>query len=259
MPANTGSSSYAAVQSGSGGGECYLFEVDLATCIPFADGPIGYSWRFADLGTTNVLAGTFPFLSCVQSCSSSGPDRQGMVDLLDKYSPPGTFLTTFTFDTSAFDSSGNYFTSISMEISELVDVESVATTWNSQGVNTDVLSSGAIVIGRSWETAIALAHGHGAAGPTSIRVRVSSINGPNLTSPTGHPYELLIAGPLGLSWTDVHDGATADHEPDFPVPNDPALVGLPWAAQGTVVGGGRADLTTARCGVIGSRDDVADP
>ena len=51
----------------------------------------------------------------------------------------------------------------------------------------------------------------------------------------------------------------ADYEPDFAVPCDSALVGLPWAAQGTVVGGRRIDLTTARCGVVGSVDFVADP
>jgi len=79
------------------------------------------------------------------------------------------------------------------------------------------------------------------------------------TQARDHPFELLVAGPVLFTSTDVHDGATADHEPDFAVPNDPSLLGLPWAAQGTVVGGGRIDMTSARCGVVGSIDAVADP
>jgi len=57
----------------------------------------------------------------------------------------------------------------------------------------------------------------------------------------------------------VHDGSSADFEPDFSIPCDASLLGLTWAAQGTVLGGGRADLTSARCGVVGSIDVVADP
>jgi len=258
LPGNTGSSSYTALTQFTGSVLCYWFDLDLATSLSFADGPIGYSWRFVDVGTTNVLAGTFPYLSCVQSCLSSGPDAQGMVDLLDQYSPPGALRSTFSF--GSFPSGGfQFFTSISMKIGELVQTEAVATSWNGQGINTDVLSTGAIVMGGSWEAAIALGHAHGASGPTSLRVRTACINGPNLTSPTGHPFEVLITGPVSLTWTDVHDATSADFEPDFAVPNDPALQGLVWAAQGTVLGGGRADLTSARCGTIGSIDLVADP
>jgi hypothetical protein len=194
LPGNTGSSSYTALTQFTGSVLCYWFDLDLATSLSFADGPIGYSWRFVDVGTTNVLAGTFPYLSCVQSCLSSGPDAQGMVDLLDQYSPPGTLRSTFSF--GSFPSGGfQFFTSISMKIGELVQTEAVATGWNGQGINTDVLSTGAIVMGGSWEAAIALGHAHGASGPTSLRVRTACINGPNLTSPTGHPFEAIDRGP----------------------------------------------------------------
>jgi len=254
LPGHTANCSVISMPIGTCG-SCFSVSVLLDDCIAFADGPIGYSWRFVDFGTTTVLAGTFPFLSCVQSCSGVGPDAQGMVDLIDQYCPPGGPANTFTFGTTP---QGSYFTSIAMEIREVTDAEASAASWNSQGINTDVLSSSAIAIGSTWETAIALGHAHGAAGPTNINVRTSCINGPNLVSPTGHPFELLIGGPLNLVRTDAHDGTSADYEPDFAVPCDVSLVGLAWAAQGTVLGGGRADLTTARCGVVGSVDFIAD-
>jgi len=256
LPGHTADTSYIAVILGSSGQSCYVLEIDLGACISFADGPIGYSWRFMDLGTSSIEAGTYPFLSCVQSCSGMGPDGQGMIDSVDKYCPPGSQPSTFSFGTTPW---GSYFTSIAMDIREAADAEAVATSWNGEGINSDVLSAGAIVLGSGWENAITLGHAHGGSGPTNIKVRTSCVNGPNLTSPTGHPFELLTAGPLSLLRTDSHNGTVADYEPDFPVPHDLSLVGLPWAAQGTVVGGGRADLTTARCGVVGSIDAIADP
>ena len=89
LPGNTASSSF------FGGFRCFFAEVCFPFCelMPFADGPIGYSWDFIDAGTTGLLAGTWPFLSCVMSCSGTlfGPtDNQGMTDVLDEYCPPGT-------------------------------------------------------------------------------------------------------------------------------------------------------------------------
>ena len=104
----------------SGDLTCRYLHLDLASCLAFADGPIGYSWRFMDHGTTNVLAGTFPVLSCVQSCTGAGPDGQGMVDLLDKFCPPGQFVSTFTFTSpppgSALSGDPFYTTSIAMDV-----------------------------------------------------------------------------------------------------------------------------------------------
>jgi hypothetical protein len=248
LPGHTANSSFIALTLGSGNASCFFVNLILANCISFADGDIGYSWGFTDLGTTSVLAATFPFLSCVQSCSGPGPDGQGMDSLIDRYSPPGT--PAGQIDTGVLG--------ISMAIVEVADAESTATTWNSQGINTDVLSSTAIAIGSTWQVDIALAHAHGASGPTNVKVRSSCINGPNLTSPTGHPIEILTTGLLVLTLTDAHDGSTTSYAP-FAVPCDITLVGLPWAAQGTVLGGARADLTTARCGAVGSIDQVSDP
>jgi hypothetical protein len=39
--------------------------------------------------------------------------------------------------------------------------------------------------------------------------------------------------------------------PSQNIPNNPALVGMPWACQATVLGGGCADLSSALLGVIG--------
>jgi hypothetical protein len=239
----------------SGNASCYYLTLDLDECVAFADGPIGYSWLFADLDDCDVLAQTWPWLACVQSCSGMGPDGQGMVDQIDQYCPPGTLHDTFSNGTTPI---GSYFTSIAMEIREVADAEAVATSWNGQSINEDMLHASAIAIGASWQVDITLAHAHGSSGPTSVKVRSTCVNGPNLTSPSGHPIEGLISGALVLALGDAHDGSTTSYSP-FAVPCDLTLVGIPWAAQGTVLGGGRADLTSARCGVVGSIDALSDP
>jgi hypothetical protein len=256
LPGHTGNSSFIALVNGAGGTTCYFLNLIFANCISFADGNIGYSWGFTDLGTTSVLAATFPFLSCVQSCSGTGPDNQGMVDTIDQYCPPGGAVNTFSFGTTPF---GSYFTSISMDVREVADAEAVATSWNSQNINSDILSAAAIVIGSNWQVNILIAgHSHGASGPTNVKVRGTCINGPNLNSPTGHPVEVLTSGPINLTLADAHNGTVTSYNP-FAVPCDITLVGLGWAAQGTVVGGGRADLTRARCGLVGSVNLNPDP
>ena len=140
LPGHTANSSFIALILGSGSATCTFLEVDLASCVSFADGPIGYSWRFTDVGTTGVLAATFPFLACVQSCSGEGPDGQGMVSLLDQYCPPGSAVNTFSF-ASSYES---FFTSITMEIREVRDAEAAAVSWNGDGANDHELACGAM-------------------------------------------------------------------------------------------------------------------
>ena len=154
---------------------------------------------------------------------------------------------------------GSYFSSISMDIREVRDAEAIAVSFDSQNINTDDLDATAITIGRNWQVNIRIAGpSHGATGFTNVKVRTNCVNGPNLTSPTGHPVEVLTSGPLALTLADPHNGSVTSYNP-FPVPCDITLVGLLWAAQGTVVGGGRADLTDARCGIVGSVNNNADP
>ena len=125
LPANTASSSF------FGGFRCYFIRVQFNPMVCFADGPIGYSWKFLDAGRDRVLAGTWPFLSCVQSCSGSGPDGQGMVDLIDEYCPPNALRATFSFGTFCYC----YFTSMSMAIDEALDGTATAGVFNGDGIN----------------------------------------------------------------------------------------------------------------------------
>ena len=113
LPGNTADSSF------FGGFRCYFILVTFNPLINCGKGRIAYSWHFMDLGRDGVLASTFPFLSCVQSCSGTGPDGKGMVDLIDEYCPSGTFppRATFSFGTTPF---GSYFTSMSMQMRKLV-------------------------------------------------------------------------------------------------------------------------------------------
>jgi hypothetical protein len=262
MPGHTANSSLLALVLGSGSASCYFLDVVFAECVAFADGPIGYSWRFADVGTTGVLSGTFPFLSCVQSCSGRGPDGQGMIFGMDQYCPPGTLSNSFSFDSVIIEPP--FELSISMEIREARDAEAAAVSWHGDGINDHELDAGAIAIGGAWSPSITLQRPHQAVGsaPMSLRVRASCVNGPNLTSPVGgRPLELLTSGALALVLGGTHGPALAVPWPfpSFAVPCDVGLIGFSWAAQGTVLGGGFADLTSARCGVVGSVDALADP
>ena len=131
LPANTNCSSF------FGGAICYLIGVTLGTtpvCMP--DGPIGYSWRFTDLGTDGVLAKTFPFLACVNSCSATGPDVEGMTDGVDQYCPAGTILSSFAFGTAI-----PFYTSLSMELDELIKVIGTSMSFNGAGTNFRVLTN----------------------------------------------------------------------------------------------------------------------
>jgi hypothetical protein len=113
LPANTASSSF------FGGFRCYFIRITFNPVINWdkPTGRLGYSWAFLDTGRDGVLAATWPFLSCVQSCSGTGPDHTGMVDLIDEYCPVGTLRATFSFGTTSV---GSYFTSISMQVEKLV-------------------------------------------------------------------------------------------------------------------------------------------
>jgi hypothetical protein len=131
LPANTNCSSF------FGGFACYLIGVTLGTTpVALPDGPIGYSWRFTDLGTDGVLAKTFPFLACVNSCSGTGPDVQGMTDGVDQYCPAGTVLSSFAFTTAI-----PYYTSLSMELDELIAVTGFSNSVNGAGTNFRTLAN----------------------------------------------------------------------------------------------------------------------
>jgi len=252
LPANSASSSF------FGGFRCFFLRVIFAGLVPFADGPIGYSWHFIDVGSDGVLAGTWPFLACVQSCSGPGPDGQGMIDTIDEYCPPGTLRPPVIFPTSAF----GYVFSISMEIREATDLLATAAPWNSQNFNRDLLTAQPIVVGAAWSVSLHVPggthpHGTAASAPMVARVRTTAINGANVLSPIGGRLtEVLITGPLLAMFVGTHThtgGGVRDGTfPPQAVPGALELVGVPWAVQATVLGGGFADLSSAAFGVTGS-------
>lgn len=73
-----------------GGTRCWLLNVRLANTFTLPDGFIGYGWKFVDVEPLSNLAATVPFMSCIDSCQSSGPDALGQIGGVDRYSPPGT-------------------------------------------------------------------------------------------------------------------------------------------------------------------------
>ncbi len=154
LPATTSCSSF------FGGFRCYLIGINIGTtpiCLP--DGPIGYSWQFGDLGTDGALAKTFPFLSCINSCSGKGPDVEGMTDCVDQYCPAGTITSSFTFSTVI-----PYFTSIGMELREVVAVQGSSMSMNGAGTNFRVLSNTSAgfggntanypILGKGWRVSL---------------------------------------------------------------------------------------------------------
>lgn len=126
-----------------------------------------------------------------------------------------------------------------------------STTFAGDGINADTITPVNAVLGSSWSAPLTLGHPHGAAGPLVLKLRRSTVNGPNFISPVGGRLtEVLVAGPLYGTFSGTHNGTAGDIAPQA-IPDDLSLVGLTWAAQYTVSGGGFADLSQAVAGVIG--------
>jgi len=124
-------------------------------------------------------------------------------------------------------------------------------TFSGDGINADTIAPVNAVLGSSWSTPLTVGHAHGAGGPLSLKVRSVTINGPNFPSPIGGRLtEVLVAGPFLTTIPGSHNGVSGDIPPQS-IPDRLSLVGTPWAAQYTVVGGGFADLSQAAYGVVG--------
>ena len=238
LPANSASSSF------FGGFNCYFIRVIFNPLVAFADGPIGYSWKFLDVGTDGVLAATWPFLSCVVSCSGAilQVDGQGMEDAIDEYCPPGTLRATFTFGTT----SGS-FTSMSMDIREVQDTLCSHTLYNATSTpNPDIISTTyptappghRIGEGFTWNLARGTPSG---AGSWTMNVRpnrvplANGVQGPP-PLPNGAGGRILISGPLLGSFAGTHNGTTGAIA--GAIPASIGLVNVHFAAQATVLGGG---------------------
>jgi hypothetical protein len=122
------------------------------------------------------------------------------------------------------------------------------------GINKDTVEPVNIVLGSTWSAPLTVspgpAHGHGSGGPITLIVRTTAINGPTITSPVGGRLtEKLTSGPVLARISSTHGGANGDIPPQA-VPNDPSLLGVAWAAQYIVLGGGFADFSLAVRGVM---------
>jgi len=244
LPANTGSSSF------FGGFRCFFIRITFGNLIAFPDGPIGYSWGFLDSGTSTinplggVLAGTWPFLSCVASCSgaTSQFDAQGMTDFIDEYCPIGTLRSTFTFGTT----SGS-FTSMSMAIEEATDKVSTVTAFNSSTFpNPDILTATPATVNRPWTATLSLGFGRTKPGtwimyfgntlvapPTGVAIAAAGFG----INKNGRML-LCAINTNGASITTPHTGVLGSMSTSAPV-NIPALLALvcnDWCGQAVVLG-----------------------
>jgi len=267
LPANSASSSF------FGGFNCFFIRVFFGTLVNFCDGPIGYSWKFLDTGTDGTLAGTWPFLSCVTSCSGAigQVDGTGMTDAIDEYCPPGTLRATFTFGTT----SGS-FTSMSMDVREVQDLAGTAVNYNATVTpNADILTTalstrtdctkttsgpttdpdGAAVSAGTWRATVV---GHTTfGGPTrnlnaaSLTVGTTRIPGNGVNPPPGVGGRKLTAGFLLGPVAMASVNATTRQYSQV-IPKTLALVCVHFAAQAVCVGPGGPKLSSAVEGTSGT-------
>jgi len=131
-------------------------------------------------------------------------------------------------------------------------VDATAAAFAGDGVNADVIAPVSALLGSSWSAPLTIGHPHGAGGPLSLKVRSVAINGPTIVSPIGgRPTEVLVAGPVLAILSGAHDGSTGDIPPQAIPAGDSSLVGVSFAAQYVVLGGGFADYSQAVTGTIG--------
>ena len=252
---------------------CFFLNITFgSTPLALADGQIGYAWTFEDLDTVGVFAATFPFLSCVTSCSGSGPDGVNMDDLVDQYCPPAVGavpLATFSFGTTMF---GGYFTSINIDMREL-DVAATVSTYQGSTpgsiVNPDGLTTTPVIIGSTWSATVT-PQASRVGGPAGVGVGIILVQtggAPGVTiaidlAPiligfgSAPASQLLVSGSvLGTTTADWAGGTTGD----IAIPLNTGFVCLPWYAQaivlGDVTGDGVVDFdpmfSNAATGVVG--------
>ncbi|MSR61032.1 MAG: hypothetical protein EXS08_01110 [Planctomycetes bacterium] len=271
LPANSASSSF------FGGFNCFFIRVFFGTLVSFCDGPIGYSWKFIDTGADGTLAGTWPFLSCVTSCSGAilQTDGQGMTDAIDEFCPPGTLRATFTFGTT----SGS-FTSMSMDVREVTDLSATANNFNASITpNADILDTslsrpvdcqgvvglvtadpdGGATVGGIW---VARVTGHSTFGgplrtlnAASMTVGTTGVHVPanGLNPPPGVGGRKLcvgfLLGPVAMVGV---IGVPSERTYTQVIPKSLSLVCVGFCAQSVCVGPGGAKLSSASEGTSGT-------
>jgi hypothetical protein len=244
LPANTACSSF------FGGFRCFFITIRFAATFCLPDGNIGYGWKFIDMGTPGVLAKTFPFLSCVQSCTGPGPDGLGMVDMVDQYCPPGFLLSTFSFGTTA---NGSYFTSVSMDIREAASTGALANA-------AYVTSNSAILADNGGTLGVGPNIGDGAQ-PYGIQIGCGAATTSGLYRIDVRPglvpaglstgFGLLAAaGPVLQKFTGMHS-QNVQFTPTIPLPKDVSFACLPFTNQGWCQSSPKGILSSALRQTVG--------
>jgi hypothetical protein len=270
LPANTSDGSFF-----SAGAGCFGIQLtvgNLGTLIHFGDNAfIGYSWGYADVGTDGILGNTYPFISCVVSCSGNniingsaggagtntglGEDGQGQLDVIDQLCviPAGTVRATFTFGTTAPPFAPTTRVSVNMQVQEAGDFAATNLNYNAATTpNADTLSATKAIIGANWSATLTRASGTGGTMLVTVRrARHPLPNGGNPVAPvTGR---VLIAGaflaqvPAGGAQAIVGSSGTVVET----VPLAYAFCGLHIAAQCRTTGGG-IRLSSGVEGTIGT-------
>jgi len=245
LPGNSASSSF------FGGFNCFFIRVIFGNLVAFADGPIGYSWKFIDVGTDGTLGGTWPFLSCVTSCSGAilQVDGQGMTDAIDEYCPPGTLRATFTFGTV----SGS-FTSVSMDVREVTDFTATFVNYNATvNPNPDTLTGSKAIVGGTWLATVT--RPAGSLTSATLTVRPNRIPIPNGVQgppplPVGAGGRILTSGAVLSTLPGAGGGLTRSFSAG--VPASFGLVCIHFAGQATCLGGG-VKVSSATEGTTGTQ------
>jgi hypothetical protein len=243
MPANTGAGGFFT------NAICYFFGLDTGhpTSV-LHDGPMGYSWEFADIGPDGVLAATFPWLACVQSCTGPGPDLTGgMQDFVDQYCPKGTLKSTFTFGT--FGGTSNYFTSISMSIQEAERVDSSSAFYNGTGANPTRLTATGVgpILGKLWGIDVDCS---GADPAKSVIIDIDFAPLPPFSTKYGEKHVGTFPGAY-VTFVIPHGGSVA-HLGPFPLPLDLTYYNSCWRVQSLCGDTPKAFLTNSWDQTLGS-------
>jgi hypothetical protein len=265
MPANTVDGDPTVI-TGAG---CWGLRIEFQPMITtFQDQTFhGYSWQFDDEGTVSGLAKTFPFLSCIVSCSGlniltkgtaggiggpigAGEDGQGMIDVIDQFCTAPVTAASFSFGTTATPWAPTTRVSVNMRINEAIDAATTNLNYNATLTpNGDTLSANKATVGARWTLTITRSPVT-VAGAFVVNVKRGRFpgNGGNPTPPvTGR---VLIAGaPLTSLPSTPHNGTTGSVGQDVPLNFN--FCGLHFAAQARTTGGG-IKLSSGVEGTVGT-------
>jgi hypothetical protein len=262
MPANTSQGSWF-----SAGAGCFGLRVTFPTMVPFADNVfIGYSWQFDDTGTDGTLGNTYPFITCVVSCSGLslftqptaggvggplglGEDGQGMINAWDQFCTAPLISHTFAFGTVTPAFAPDTYSAFNMQIQEAGDLATTNANYNATLTpNADTLSATKATLGTTWTCTVTRA-AVSAAGTFVVTVKK------NKSLPNGTPAvapvqgRILTGGTQLTQITGAHNGVTGTITSGIPLSF--AFCGLHFAAQGRLTGGG-IKLSSANEGTIGT-------